>query len=150
MIEPVRSVEARGAAVPLRIEGLGIHVEPNPILGAKASSGQGLSEAIRDAVAAKGEGFACDWVVADLNGEAYKAFEWGTASVRLHSLFSNLSTLWHPADCVGDLGAATPGLHVAQAFAAFRRGYAPSGDVLVYSSSDNGKRAALILSGDTN
>jgi 3-oxoacyl-[acyl-carrier-protein] synthase-1 len=150
MIEAVPGAEARGAAMPLRIEGLGIHAEPNPVLGEKASSGQGLSEAIRDAVAPKGEGFACDWVIGDLNGEAYKAFEWGTVSVRLHSLFSNLSTLWHPADCVGDLGAATPGLHMMQAYAAFRRGYAPSGDVLMWSSSDNGQRAALLLSGDMN
>lgn len=150
MLERVANAEARGAPVSLRIEGLGAHTEPNPILGDKASSGQGLSEAIRDAVGHRGEAFACDWVIGDLNGEAYKALEWGTVLVRLQSLFSNLSTLWHPADCAGDIGAATPGLHLAQAAAAFGRGYAPSDDALVLSTSDDGRRTALLVSGGMN
>jgi 3-oxoacyl-[acyl-carrier-protein] synthase-1 len=134
--------------MPVKIIGLGIHTEPNGILSEKASSGEGLTSAILDAVETRGQGFACDWVIGDLNGEAYQSFEWGTVLVRLRSLFPALSGIWHPVDCVGDIGAATPGLHLVQAVSAFQRGYAPCSDAVVWSSSDTGQRAAMLLSGE--
>jgi 3-oxoacyl-[acyl-carrier-protein] synthase-1 len=148
MIEPVKRASAKGSDIRAIVEGIGLQTEPNPLSGEKASTGQGLSAAIRHAVAGRGDQFACHWVIGDLNGEAYRSFEWGTVMVRLRSLFATMQAIWHPVDCVGDIGAATPGLHIAQAVTAMKRGYAPAGEALVWSSSDGGQRAALLVSGE--
>lgn len=148
MLEPVQRAEVQGVEMPVKISGVGLQREPNGIRSEKASSGEGLANAIRDAVDTRGDGFTCDWVIGDLNGEAYQSFEWGTVLVRLRSLFPNLNGIWHPVDCVGDIGAATPGLHLVQAVSAFQRGYAPCGEAVVWSSSDTGQRAAMLLSGE--
>jgi 3-oxoacyl-[acyl-carrier-protein] synthase-1 len=150
MLEPRNSTDLPHAALSLKIEGLGIQMESNPILGEKTSTGEGLHQAILDAVGNRGEGFSCDWVIGDLNGEAYQAFEWGTVLVRLGSLFANLNGIWHPADCVGDIGAATTGLHLAQVMSAFQRDYPPCDDALIWASSDSGERAAMLLSRNLN
>lgn len=116
-------------------------VEPRPITGDLSSSGAGLCQAIAGAL---GEHRA-RWVLCDLNGESYRAFEWGIARARLAERFVAPVRLVHPVDCVGDVGAASGGLLIACAAQAFARGYAPAEHALVWASADEGLRAAMLV-----
>ena len=52
---------------------------------------------------------------------------------------------WHPADCIGDAGAALGILDVIWGATAMRRGYSPNARVIVWGASENGVRGAVVL-----
>ena len=65
----------------------------------------------------------------------------GLASASL----GGVRALWHPADCVGDLRAAGPALHLVLACRALREGYAPSRSCVMFAGDDGGERAACLV-----
>lgn len=135
---------ASAGMVPLCTLGeVGLGREPEAILGDRASSGVGLSSAIE---AALGGGGPPAWVLCDLNGEAYRAFEWGLVQARLGPLLGDVRRITHPADCLGDVGAATGPLLVACAAHAFSRGDRPQGPTLLWASAEDGTRVATVAS----
>ena len=78
----------------------------------------------------------------DLNGEEDKAHEWSLLWARaLHDL-----EVVHPADCVGDVGAATMPLLAGLASTAWSKRYATAPNALLMAGSDDGLRACVILS----
>jgi len=120
--------------------------EPRPITGEHSSSGTGLATALEAAIGER----TMRWVICDLNGESYRAFEWGVVRARLSDRFAPPVHLVHPADCVGDVGAASAGLFIACAARAFARGYAPARDALVFAGADEGLRASVVVSGPSS
>ncbi|HEV2331449.1 MAG TPA: hypothetical protein VGY56_21920 [Verrucomicrobiae bacterium] len=89
--------------------------------------------------------------ICDLNGDRYRALEWGLAYTRV---FGNLDEkpdaatsgdFWHPADCIGDCGAASGLVDFIWAVEALRKKYAIVNQVLVWGASDGGLRAAALL-----
>src|SRR5262249_42790718 len=66
--------------------------------------GLGLSEAIRAAVGGKFNTDRIDLVVCDLNGEVYRSEEWAAALPKCVTVSPKEFKLWHPADCMGDVG----------------------------------------------
>ncbi|NMO13801.1 hypothetical protein HPC49_01935 [Pyxidicoccus fallax] len=83
-------------------------------------------------------------IYSDLNGEAWRAQEWGRARIRLEQRLEE-SCLQLPCTSVGDVGAASGALGVCLALCArdpFRDAEAPS---LVLSSSDRGEVGCLVL-----
>lgn len=71
----------------------------------------------------------------DLNGEIYRADEFGMAICRTAECFEDASRFTAPADCWGDVGAASGPLGIALSIAGWQRNY-PIGPVaLVWSSS---------------
>ena len=83
-------------------------------------------------------------VYCTLNGESYFAAEWGLVWTRLTNELSSVHRLSHPADSLGDTGAAAAGMLIAQALAGFHRRYAPAGEAIVWTSSSvHGLRAAV-------
>jgi 3-oxoacyl-[acyl-carrier-protein] synthase-1 len=148
LIEPPARAQARGARALSKVAAVGLGAEPNTVASDRQSSGAGLCRAITSALEARPRGAApggAAWVVCDLNGESYRSFEWGVAQTRLAERLGSPSALWHPADSFGDIGAATPGALIACAGAAFRRGYAPAPESIVYCASDGGLRAAAVV-----
>lgn len=123
----------------------GLAREIETMASEKASTGRGLGEALSAALAARPADEAQRWVLCDLNGESYRAFEWGVVQSRMAGRFGELFTLAHPAESVGDVGAATGGVLIACAARAFARGYAPASRALAFTSSEQGLRAALII-----
>ncbi len=120
--------------------------EPRPLAGDKASTGTGLTTALRGALRAMPEPQPVGWILCDLNGESYRAFEWGLARVRLGAQLASPIVLQHPADCIGDTGAAAGGLLIVCATQAFARKCAREQAALVFTASDAGSRgAALVL-----
>ncbi len=105
-----------------------------------------------------GEGLAATWnellrthdgppvgaVFSGMNGEHHWAKELGTASIRCKDRLADGFAVEHPADCHGDLGAATGPALVALAVWNLGRGYA-SGPALACCSSDLGEQAAVLL-----
>ncbi len=141
-IEPWEAAERRGAEVAGALGPVGLTHEDQPLTGERLSSGKGLCEAIRAALA---NGSRPDWVVCDLNGESYRAHEWGVAMSRLADPLGQLRAVWHPADCLGELRAAAPALHLIVACQAWRRGCAPGANCLVFAADDAGERGACTL-----
>jgi 3-oxoacyl-[acyl-carrier-protein] synthase-1 len=84
-------------------------------------------------------------MICDQNGEPYRADEFGFALVRLSERFSGGSDFLAPADCWGDVGAASGPLFVALAAAAAERGYARGPYYLAWASSESGERVAALL-----
>ena len=125
----------------LTIERVAFGEEPNVFASDYASTGVGLTEAIRGVAPSR-----CPWVLCDLNGQSPRAFEWGTASVRLGAPLANVKKLEHPAECMGDIGAASGALLLACAAAAFERGYAPADQALMWTASSTPLRAAALVS----
>src|ERR1700674_1160451 len=46
-------------------------------------------------------------VICDINGERYRGEEWGFVCLRLSQHFDDPTAYWSPADCWGDVGAAS-------------------------------------------
>ena len=145
LIENVTDAINRGADVLATISGVGTGSELHTISADRPASGHGMARTIRQATGDKDCSQTFAWVASDLNGESYRASEWGTCQVILSENFSALSDLWHPADCLGDVGTASGAVLTALAARAFVRGYAPSEKCLVLCSSDDGARGALVL-----
>lgn len=53
--------------------------------------------------------------------------------------------LWHPADSIGDTGAASAAISIAAGARALARGYARTDDALVFASSEAGLRGTVFL-----
>jgi 3-oxoacyl-[acyl-carrier-protein] synthase-1 len=147
LIETCASARARGAEIRALIDGIAVETETNTIDSDQPSNGEALSAAITEVGSSGDEAETFEWVMCDLNGESYRAREWGCSLVRLMSFLGGLRHLWHPADCIGDVGAATGAVLIVLAARAFHRGYAPSERALLWTSSDNGDRAVLTLRG---
>jgi 3-oxoacyl-[acyl-carrier-protein] synthase-1 len=118
--------------------------EERPFTGEGNSTGRGLTQVVREVLAAAGA--APEWAVCDLNGESYRAYEWGLVLARLGEPLSKLEAVWHPADCHGDVRAAGPALHAIIACQAFRKGWAPGSRCLVFAGEDGGERGACVIS----
>jgi 3-oxoacyl-[acyl-carrier-protein] synthase-1 len=145
LLETVEAARARGAQPVVLLRGTGLAPEDRTVSGDRASSGGGLSGAIRAALGDGDGDHACPWVLCDLNGESYRAQEWGTVQGRLGSVLGEVRHLAHPADAIGDVGAATGGILAVAAAQAFARGYAPADAALLWAASDDGTRAAIRL-----
>ncbi|XXX72640.1 hypothetical protein WMF30_33830 [Sorangium sp. So ce134] len=87
------------------------------------------------------------WLITDLNGESYRAVEWGNAVIRVRARRRGFPprALWHPASSFGDTGAASGGVALCAAASAMTRGYAPSPSAVITSTSDGRGRAAVVL-----
>jgi 3-oxoacyl-[acyl-carrier-protein] synthase-1 len=55
--------------------------------------------------------------------------------------------IWHPADCIGETGAAVGPCVLGVALAAARKSYSPGPGALCHFSGDDGDRLALVLAG---
>jgi len=107
--------------------------------------GEGLSAAIRGACGpldrARGP---VEQTWCDLNGERYRSTEYTYAVLRHWQLFKTAQVA-HPADCWGDVGAASGPLFAALAIAGWTRGYAKGRRALLWAGSESGYRAAAVL-----
>jgi 3-oxoacyl-[acyl-carrier-protein] synthase-1 len=103
-----------------------------------------LGEGLGAAFAAVGDG-PVDRILCDMNGERYRGNEYGFAVLRSHALFRDAADFEAPADCWGDLGAASAPLFACLVIEAEARGYAKGPRTLIWASSEGGRRAAAVL-----
>jgi 3-oxoacyl-[acyl-carrier-protein] synthase-1 len=81
---------------------------------------------------------------ADLNGEPYRSDEFGFATVRHAAWAGEPCRLETPADCWGDVGAASGPLFLILAEASMRRGYASGTVTAAFTSSEDGERRGFV------
>jgi 3-oxoacyl-[acyl-carrier-protein] synthase-1 len=145
LLERPEVAARRGAAVHGIISAVATGSEPQTRASNKESSGRGLTDALRG-VLVPGAADPC-WVLCDLNGDDYRAIEWGIVLGRLGKELGTVRRLSHPADCLGDVGAAMGGILLAQATAGFARGYAPAAQALLWAAAaETPARAAARIS----
>ena len=134
----------------LAVTGIGYGAEPAPIGSENPLRGDGLAAAIKQAVADADVKYAqMAYRLTDNSGEQYGFKEAALAMARTLRPVKPEFDILHPADCIGEVGAATvPALLVAAEMAE-RKQYAPGrfmGDaVLCQVSADGSDRAAVIL-----
>lgn len=106
--------------------------------------GDGLDQAFKKALAQDPPPTNIHTIYSSMNGESHWAKEYGVAYIRNRDAFKDPVAIEHPADCYGDLGAATgPALIVLAVEHLFRDTKVRSH--LVYSSSDRAKRSAIVV-----
>ncbi len=107
--------------------------------------GEGLTKAVEGAVANLLGGTRINKVICDINGERYRGEEWGFVCLRLSQHFDDPTAYQSPADCWGDMGAASIPLFAMLASEGIARGYAQGPRILLWAGSEKGQRGAVVL-----
>ena len=129
----------------LEITGLGLGQEKATIESDQPMRGEGLTQAIRAALADAGLALHdTSYRITDLNGEHYKFKEASFAQGRLLRKITEHHALWHPIEFIGDIGSAIVPCVLAVALHAGQKGYGVGERALCHFSSDNGERAAMV------
>lgn len=146
LVETVAHAAARKAKPLATVTGIGFGNEVNHHGSDALSTGKGLTMALSPVLALPPtKGVGGRWLLCDMNGESYRAAEWGLVRTRLGESLDPMVGLTYPADCLGDTGAASGGVSIAYALHAFARGFAPAEEALVWNASEDGGRSALLI-----
>jgi len=126
--------------------GVGFGVERAPIDSEEPLRGDGLTEAIKGALFDAGWNESMlQFKIIDVSGAQYHFKEAALAFSRIDRTKRVEFDVWHPADCVGEVGAAIGPIMIGVLKAAFEKGYAKGSHVLMHMGDDDGKRAALVF-----
>lgn len=137
-----------GTAGELLCTGIGFAREPAPLGSGEPLRAEGLSQAIKAAVADAGrEMHEIDFRITDNSGEHYYFKEATLAIMRTLQVRKEEFDFWHPAECTGEVGAASGTTMVAAAKAALDKRYDRGRHILLHMANDAGQRAALVLQG---
>jgi 3-oxoacyl-[acyl-carrier-protein] synthase-1 len=145
LLERLDCADRRGARVWAIVEGARLARETHDLFSGEANRGLGLAEAIRLALSTAAVGPFRGDVIADLNGEEWRAVELAGARLLLDGMIARDCSVVLPALSIGDVGAASGAVSVGVAVQSFARGYASSNRTLVVSSSDHGDVGATFL-----
>ena len=119
-------------------------LEPGHRYSAEPYRGDGLAQTFQTLFAAAGSSPPVRCVYAGFNGESLPAKEWGVAHLRSASHFASDFRIEHPADCIGDTGAAAGPIMLGLAAHGIQKGYRRD-PCLVWCTSDREPRAAALL-----
>jgi 3-oxoacyl-(acyl-carrier-protein) synthase len=136
----------RGIPVLARIRSAATAVEPHPLRSDDPCLGEALTAVV--ASAASGLQRPQELITAtycDLNGERYRSEEFLYTLLRTGAAFVKAHDYVSPADCWGDVGAASGPLFAVLAVASGLGGYAKGAYPLLWAGSDSGYRAAVLL-----
>ena len=146
LLEPVHAANSRGATALAVVDAAGTGMESATIWSDAQSTAVGLRDAVRATFAQlPNQGSDTGLILSDLNGESYRAKEYGNTAVRALSKTLTNWALWHPADCIGDTGAAAFTVSACLGVRALAKDYARANRALVLGSSDDGLRGAVSL-----
>ncbi|MCI5130115.1 MAG: hypothetical protein D3904_01030, partial [Candidatus Electrothrix sp. EH2] len=130
----------------LMIQGIGFGEEKAHIESEEPTRAEGLTQAFQAAFTAAGLSMRnMHYRLTDANGEQYKFKEGDLAVTRSLRDHKGEIDIWHPIECIGEVGAAIVPVVLAVAEAAARKNYAFGKNVLCHFSDDSGERAAMIL-----
>jgi 3-oxoacyl-[acyl-carrier-protein] synthase-1 len=106
----------------------------------------GMVQAFRAALTDAGKTMAdVDFRITDSNGEQYWFKEAELAVTRTLRTRKEEFEIWHPADCIGEVGAAVGPCLFNIAIAATTKNYAPGRSILCHFSGEGGDRLAVLL-----
>ncbi|MCP4117539.1 MAG: hypothetical protein GY737_19515 [Desulfobacteraceae bacterium] len=137
----------QGANGDIKIKGIGLGQEPAFIDSGEPLRAQGLVEAIREASQSSGMTIDdLDYRITDANGEQYGFKEAALALTRTLRKRKETFDIRHPAECVGEVGAAIVPVALGVAHAGAKKGYAPGKAVLCHFGNSQGERGVMFLS----
>lgn len=120
--------------------------EPHPIRGEEVCIGEGLSAVLKDIITSlRRRHQVITATYCDLNGERYRNEEFVYTLLRTQEGFIDAHDYECPADCWGDVGAASGLLFASLAIASKQRGYAKGLFPVLWAGSESGHRTAVLL-----
>ena len=126
--------------------GIGFAVEKAHIDSGEPLRADGLTSAIKAALADAGcELHDLDYRITDISGEQYYFKEAALALSRILRRRKEEFDIWHPAESIGETGAASGIAILAVSAAACRKAYSPGHHILSHCANDSGRRSAAIL-----
>jgi len=127
------------------LRGVSTSSETRLIGGTDEVLGEALTAAVTSAAAdLRPPKERIDTVFCDINGERYRADEWAMTVLRVQRLLTD-TTYDAPADCWGDVGAASGALGCVLAVRSWARQYSKGPRALVWASSTGGLRGAAVI-----
>lgn len=151
VLELESAARKRDANVLCELVNTAYAMEEGSILSDKPLFGKGLTSAITAVLSKRRIGTdTIDGIICDLNGEHYRMKEWGLVQARLFNGAEPVPELWHPAENIGDVGAASAVVFAAIAASSIRGGYFKGPNLLLWTSSDTGGRGSALLSAAQN
>jgi len=147
LVLPRRNDE-RGPQALARLLSTGVDREQCLIRTNSVCLGRGLTGAFEQVFSARPPGNLVSDIYCDLNGEPYRSDEFGFAVTRTREHFVTASDFTAPADCWGDVGAASGPLGIVLATLAMHKRYSKGDLSLVWASSDTGERGAALVAAD--
>ncbi|HYO58169.1 MAG TPA: hypothetical protein VEU50_35865 [Archangium sp.] len=151
LVELSSRARSRGASVQALVNAASLGQEANHFFSRAQSNtpnvGRELSRIIEVALSAvlpPDAPFQGD-VISDLNGEVWRASEWGHTVARLHTRLGTGVRLVTPCASLGDTGAASGAVALCVAVRSFHRKYASGPRSLVVSSAEHGATGAIVV-----
>ncbi|VAW85137.1 3-oxoacyl-[ACP] synthase [hydrothermal vent metagenome] len=126
--------------------GIGVATEKAHIDSEEPLRADGLTNAIAAALAdASREMHELDFRICDVSGEQYYFKEAALALSRSLRRSKEDFDIWHPADCIGEVGAAAGVVMLIVANVACSKAYSKGINILAHMASDPGLRVAIVL-----
>jgi 3-oxoacyl-[acyl-carrier-protein] synthase-1 len=130
-------------------EGLGFAVETAHVDSEEPLRAEGLTAAIRESLSDAGcEMGDLDFRITDVSGEQYYFKEASLALSRTLRQRKQAFDIWHPADCVGEVGSAQGLVMLSVLKAACEKNYTKGHRMLAHLGNDDGKRSSIVLAWD--
>lgn len=135
-----------GLPILARIMAATTSIEPHTIRSTEVCIGEGLSAALKGVASSlRLPDQAITATYCDLNGERYRSEEFLYTLLRVQEAFVDAHDYQCPADCWGDVGAASGPLFACLAVASNQRGYAKGLCPVLWAGSESGHRTAIVL-----
>ena len=143
VVEPVYSKEKPQ----LLCRGLGFGVEKSHVGSEEPLRADGLTAAIKASLDDAGcEMGHLDFRITDISGEQYYFKEAALILLRLLRKRKEEFDIWHPADCIGEVGAVIGVVMIAVLKSACEKDYSKGNSILAHFGNDDGKRSAMVFS----
>jgi 3-oxoacyl-[acyl-carrier-protein] synthase-1 len=127
--------------------GLGFGTEKAHVDSEQPLRADGLVAAIKDSLADSGCDMGdLDFRITDISGEQYQFKEASLALSRILRKRKEEFDIWHPADCIGEVGAAMGPVMLAVLKTASEKRYSKGNRILAHLGNDDGKRSAMVFS----
>ena len=142
VVEPVTA----GQEGQLVCVGLGVGIEESHVYSEEPLRADGLVAAIRESLGdADCEMGDLDFRITDLSGEQYYFKEASLAVLKTLRKRKQEFGIWHPADCIGEIGSVLAAVMLTVMKVACEKEYSKGNKVLAHLGNDDGKRSAMIL-----
>jgi 3-oxoacyl-[acyl-carrier-protein] synthase-1 len=135
----------RGIGPELVCTGLGFGIENATVNSEEPLRADGLTSAINGALLEAGcDMGALDFRITDVAGEQYHFKEASLALSRTLRARKEEFDIWHPADCMGEVGAASGLIIAAVAAFATHKEYGKGKNILLHFGNDGGQRGGVV------
>ena len=129
-----------------QVKGLALADEPIVRTDPRPCVGVGWTQAAQQALSTLPKDQKITHVFSDLNGEPYRADQFGFACLRLSGSLQDNWGRYTPATVCGDVGTANSLVHMALSASLLRQPEAKAQAHLLLASSDDARRSAVVLS----